>query len=117
MDFLSESGHTFYLGHFISAIVTFFGGWVFFYYMKKKKRDKALHLAVSAAITYVLFHFCYLTKIWMWWAPFAALLIGVIKEFIDLLNKKKQLFDLEDLLADAVGVITVSLIYLFSFVL
>lgn len=117
LEFESASGHVFYLNHLISCIITFFGGWIFFHFMKKKKHDKAAHLAISAIITFLLFNLFWLIKIWMWWSPITVLLIGIGKEVIDRINKKKRLFDLKDILADIAGIIPVSLIYLFSFVL
>ena len=117
LEFNSASGHIFYLNHLISFFITCLSGFIFFYLLNKKKRDKAIHLFVSGLITYLLFHFCYLVNIWMWWSPIIVLIIGIGKEVVDLFNKKKQLFDFKDIVADLVGILTVSLIYLFSFVL
>lgn len=116
MEFVSASGHVFYLNHLISAVITFLGGWVFFHYMRDRKFDKCKHLFVSGLLTFIFFHLCYWFKLWMWWSPIVALTIGFVKEVIDKFNKKKGLFDWKDIVADFVGIAMISLIYLFSFV-
>jgi len=116
LQFESASGHVFYLNHLISAFFTFCGGWAFFYFLRKNMRDKAIHLAVCAAITFGCLHlFSFIDVIAWWWAPIVAIVVGIAKEFFDL--KKKGLFDFVDIVADFIGIVTVTLIYICSFLL
>ena len=50
-------------------------------------------------------------------APAATMFIGFVKEVIDRINPKKRLFDWMDIVADLIGLGSVTLIYIFSFLL
>jgi len=51
-----------------------------------------------------------------WYAPLGALAVGIWKEFKDLFNPKKRLFDWWDLIADLAGISVIVWIYVFSFI-
>lgn len=117
LQFKLQNGYIFYGGNLLSFIIL--TAWlVYFCYMFNDllKRDKAVHTSISffATILFiVLFNFMFVP----WWgAPILVFLIGLLKEILDRLNVKKRLFDLSDLLADVIGVTTVSLCYLFSWI-
>lgn len=117
LQWKAESGHVLYLNHlFAFAAVMVFGTWVC-WRINKREYDKVIHAAVCGAITLggiLVFNL----MDWGWWiAPIVAMVIGFGKEIADRLNKKKQLFDWKDILADLYGAGVVTLFYLFAKVL
>jgi len=118
LEFQQDSGHVLYVNHMISFVITCAYAIYPFRMLYLKKIDKFLHTIISLGIVFVLFHLFALIKILddFWWVcPAVAMLIGFGKEVIDKLNKKKQLFDWEDILADFLGVVAITLVYIFSF--
>lgn len=119
LQFRGSDGSVFFLNHLISFVTTcgYVGLLVFLF--SKSKKDKLLHSVVSAVITFVLFNFFGIIKLlnYWWLVPIIVLLIGIGKEFVDLANKKKRLFDVRDILADISGIIAVTAIYVFSFLM
>lgn len=114
LEFEAASGHVFYLNTLIIfiAVVGAMG-----YLMTKfvsKQWDKILHLGVSILLAAVGCWICE-TIGWYWWiGAMAAWLVGLGKEIADKLNKKKKLFDKEDLLADSIGVAIILIWNIFS---
>ena len=82
-----------------------------------KKSDKFLHVAVSAILAIALIWLLPKFNAQWWIAPIMVFAVGLSKEIMDYFNPKKRKFDLMDLFADVVGNGTVSLVYLFSFVM
>jgi Ca2+/Na+ antiporter len=118
LEIQQESGHVLYLNHLISFIITVAYAMYPFRMIHLKKIDKFLHTVISAGIVFVLFHLFHFIGILdaFWWlCPVIVIVIGFAKEVADRLNKKKKLFDWEDILADVLGVIAVTLVYIFSF--
>lgn len=119
LQFESNDNSVFFLGHLLSFVIAC--GYVTYLSMlfNKQKKDKLLHSIISAAITFVLFNLFGLAKLLTYWwiVPAVVLAIGVLKEFIDLCNKKKRLFDWFDILSDLIGITSITLVYIFSFLL
>jgi hypothetical protein len=91
----------------------------FFLYIKKKEMDKVKHYAISALFTLVLLNLIHIAdfKLPWWVAPLAVFILGVLKEVVDKINPKKRLFDTKDILADSLGIMLVTSVYIFSFLL
>lgn len=119
LQFKGEDGSIFFLNHLISFLVTCGYVYLLAFLFSKSKKDKLIHSAVSAGITFVLFNLFGIIKLldYWWIVPIVTLIIGIAKEFIDLLNKKKRLFDARDILADISGIVAVTAVYIFSFLM
>jgi len=117
MQTVDAAGYTWYWNHLVSFGV--FVGLLYYlaYSLAKKKSDKVKHAALSAGICFVLLHLMWIVKGPWWVAPVATLAVGFIKEVIDRVNPKKKLFDWMDIVADLIGLGSVTLIYIFSFLL
>lgn len=117
LSFEMPGDYTFFLGHLISFLIM--GSYLTWFTMQigTGRKDKALHAGISSGlviILLILFNFI----AWPWWlSPVIVMAVGFGKEIVDRMNKKKQLFDWMDIVADLVGVGSVALLYLFSFVL
>ena len=117
LQYVDNGGYTWYFNHLLSFIISC--GFLFYLIrcLKIKKKDKILHAVMSAGIVFVLLHLLWFFK-WSWWiAPAAAMVVGFGKEIADKLNPKKKLFDWMDIVADLIGMGSVTLVYIFSFLL
>ena len=80
-------------------------------------KDKFLHVAVSAGLTLLFIWLLSFIHIAWWFAPIITLLIGISKEIYDYFHPKTHTCDIKDLMADALGIASVTIFYLCSFVL
>jgi hypothetical protein len=115
LEFKSDDGYVFYLNHLISCIILFPALFWTCWILQKKQMDKVLHVIVSAGVALGLIWLLPLLNIPWWVGTITVFAIGIGKEILDYLNPKKKLFDPLDLVADLVGNLSVSLVYLFSF--
>jgi hypothetical protein len=119
LQYQLADGSIFYLNHLISFVFIigyvvllfklFYGGQV----------DKVKHSGVCAGIMFVILNvlgLIHMLSLW-WVAPVITLAIGIGKEFVDLLNPKKHLFDWYDILADTSGIAIITIVYICSFLL
>ena len=116
LEFNMDDGSVWLVGNLISLAITAAALYCL-YYLINKQKDKALHMAVSAIMTFLFLSVVCLAGFgqhWWWVAPVAVLMVGVGKEIWDKLNPKKKKFDWMDILADAVGVVWVSAVYFIS---
>lgn len=117
MEYKLASGSVFYLNNLISILIMGFALYWVCWHIAQKKFDKALHTGISSGLTiFFLWLFTILHIYWVW-APISILIIGIGKEVWDYLNPKNRKFDPYDLLADAVGIVCITLPYLISIVL
>lgn len=117
LQYTFSDGHVLYLNNFI-GFIAIAGLMVYICAMFNSKRiDKALHSGISAGLT--ILSIWILTVVgWPWWVgPIVVFLIGLGKEIVDRLNTKKRLFDPYDLMADIVGTISITVGYVFGWVL
>jgi len=118
LQFETGSGHVFYLNHVISFVcIMGYAVWTMLKFGRGEK-DKFLHITVSSILTFVGLTILELLQVsqW-WWVPIGVIALGVLKEIIDRLNKKKQLFDWHDILSDLIGVMGIVSVYIFSFLM
>jgi len=117
MEFKLPSGHIFYLNNLVSMLILGIALYWISWHVAQKKYDKAYHTGISAGLT-IFFLWLFVALHIQWGlAPLVTLLIGVGKEVWDLFNPEKKKFDFYDLLSDAVGILCITLPYLFSIVL
>lgn len=111
------SGYTWYFNNLISFIViTAALIWACKEDLTGHK-DKFLHVSVSACITVLFIWILPLFHIAWWVSPIIALLIGIGKEIYDYFHPKTHTCDIHDIMADCVGIIAITTLYLFSFVM
>jgi hypothetical protein len=115
LEFKDSSGYVFYLNHLISFCimgpVLFWTCWL----LQKRKIDKVLHITASASLVLLFIGLLPVLKIAWWISPIIVLAIGLGKEIWDYYNPKKRKFDPMDLIADLIGIGTVTIVYLISF--
>ena len=117
LQFKADSGHVFYLNHLISFICVMLFGMYLSFKVNKKEWDKVLHCGISFGTT-ILLLFLFNILGWAWWiSPVLVLGAGFTKEVIDRINKKKQLFDWHDIVADLLGVAAPAVTYWLSVIL
>jgi hypothetical protein len=114
-ELTSTDGYTFYLNHLISSIGVIISMTIFMWLQYKKHIDKCFHAIISALFVFLGLHLSWLLKFAWWIIPIIVLFIGICKEFKDLFDNKKKLFDWKDILADAYGILSVLWVYIFSF--
>ena len=118
LEFQTANGGVWCIDNLISFIVVLGYFFTMSWLYRKGKKDKVLHSAMSAVLTFVLLNLVAALNNSLWWlAPISILMVGLVKEIIDRLNKAKRLFDPRDLLADLLGVAMPTLVYIFSFLL
>jgi len=112
LQFKAASGHVFFLDNLIAFVIGTASMMYLCWMTVKKQYDKIFHCVLSALITFVIGYVLQIIG-WPWWiAPIVALTIGFSKEMADKLNKKKQLFDWFDIVADVIGITSVTIPYL-----
>jgi len=117
MQIVLPGGYTFFLGNLLSFLVIMPVLIWACLCINKKVFDKPLHMLVCGAGTFGLLHLFIFIR-WGWWlAPMTIMLVGFTKEFLDLFNPKKKLFDWMDILADVAGCGSITLAYISSFLL
>lgn len=116
LQFKDAAGYTWYFNHLISFIIL--GAIVLWSCAQTQlgKQDKFFHVLVSSVLSVIFLKIFLLIGVVWWWSPVVVMLIGIGKEVWDYLNPKKRKFDLMDLLADLLGIVAVSSVYIFSFI-
>lgn len=121
LQYTSSDGYTFYLNHLISFLVCFP---ILFWACKKtiiggkENKETFLHVAISALLTVIFIKLFIWLKIFWWISPITVFVIGLTKEIRDNImfrystELKKSL---NDMLANILGIIAVSVLYFFSF--
>jgi hypothetical protein len=114
-----SDGSVLLIGHFISFLIC--ASYLIFicmFMMKKILLDKVVHACICSVITFSMLNLLYLIDNDHWSISIiVAMAVGIGKEFVDLINKKKQKFDIFDIVADFVGTAVVISVYIFSFLL
>ena len=117
LQFTDSAGYTWYINHLISFIVLS----VSFTWACREnllgRHDKFLHYSVSFGITLLLIWFLPYFHIAWWWSPIAAFGVGVAKEIYDFFHPKTHTCDIKDLMADCIGIIAMTSLYFFSWVM
>lgn len=117
LQFVDGSGYTWYFNHLISFIVLM---GTFTWACKENligHKDKFFHYCVSFGITLLFVWLLPLIHIAWWWSPIIAITIGAAKEVYDYFHPKTHTCDIHDFIADALGVLAMTTLYLFSFVM
>jgi hypothetical protein len=117
LQYIDGAGYTWYFNHLISSIVVMATLiWTCKQSMTGHK-DKFMHVAVSAGLTLLFIRFLPFIHVVWWWSPIITLSIGIGKEIYDYFHPKTHTCDIKDFMADAIGVGSVTIVYLCSFVL
>jgi len=117
LEFKDAAGYVWYFNHLISFIVLSVS---FIWACKQSltgKKDKFLHYIISAGLTLLLIMLFNFVHFHWWISPIFVALVGIGKEIYDKLHPKKHTCDIKDLIADFIGIASVSIFYLCSFVL
>jgi len=117
LEFKDSAGFVWYFNHLISFMVlTIITTWACKQTVTGHP-DKFFHTLVSGILT-VLFIIIFNGVHVAWWiSPIVVLLIGIGKEVYDYFHPKKQTCDIKDFLADFLGVLAVTTVYFFSWVM
>lgn len=117
LQFTDGAGYTWYFNHLISFVaLTAALLWACKQELTGHK-DKFLHVGVSAGLTLLFIWLLPFIHVAWWWAPIITLLIGAGKEVWDYFHPKAHTCDLKDFMADAIGVGSIAIFYLCSFIM
>jgi hypothetical protein len=117
LQYIDGAGYTWYFNHLISAIVVMA---TLIWTCKQGlsgHKDKFLHVVVSAGLTLLFIWLLPLIHVAWWFSAIIVLLIGAGKEVYDYFHPKTHTCDIKDFMADAIGVGSVIIFYLCSFIL
>jgi hypothetical protein len=117
LEVKDAAGYVWYFNHLISfVILSVIGFWASKQSLTGHP-DKMLHTVASGTLTFIfltLFSFIHVS----WWiAPIVVFLVGVGKEVYDYFHPQKHTCDIKDLFADCMGIIAVTSVYIFSFLM
>jgi hypothetical protein len=117
LQFTDGAGYTWYINHLISTVIL---TGTFLWTCKQEfsgHKDKFLHYSISFGITLLLIWLLPLIHMAWWWSPIVALAIGASKEWYDYYHPKTRTCDIHDFIADSLGVLAMTTLYLFSFLM